>query len=178
MCEELNLNTEIEETPQPEEPITPPKKLPMEQWWGEEREEVECVDVTPELPPQPEPPQYTYTAPQPTQTVPPQPQCYPPQQPINSQPMPPQPPCVQQAPQKNELSLVSLMLGIVSMFLWHSFIGVMLGVAAIIIGAISKSKGDKSTRGTLGIVFGAIGAVVFIASALFYVISSYISWYA
>ena len=49
MCEDLNVTTEIEETPPMEQPITPPEKLPMEQWWGEDREEVECVDVTPEL---------------------------------------------------------------------------------------------------------------------------------
>jgi len=164
MCEEVNLNTEIEETPQPEEPITPPQKLPMEQWWGEEREEALCVDVTPELPPQPvvEQPQsvqYTYIPPQP------QPQYYPSQQPTYNQPVPTQqpyyqPPYMQPVPQKNELSLVSLVLGIVALIIgWIPFFGWAADIAAIITGAISKKKGDQTSRGTLGIVFGAISAL-------------------
>ncbi len=173
MCEELNTTTQTEETPQVEDAVTSPEKLPMEQWWGEDREEVECVDVTPELPPQPvvvppQPPQYTYAPPQPVQPVAPQPQpqYYPPQQPQYTQSVPPQQiyyqqPYLQLAPQKNELSLASLVLGIVALIIgFFPFFGWAADIAAIITGVISKKKGDQTSRATMGIVFGAIGALV------------------
>ena len=163
MCEEINTTTQTEETPQVEDAVTPPEKLPMEQWWGDDREEAPCVDVTPEMPPQSVVQQPQYIPTQPVQPVAPQPQpqYYPPQQPINSQPIPPQPPYVQPATQKNELSLASLVLGIVAMIIgWVPFFGWSANIAAIITGAVSINKGDKTSRATMGIIFGAVGAVV------------------
>ena len=148
MCEELNVNIETEETPQSEEPITPPQKLPMEDWWGG-TDDAQVIDVTPQLPQQPVMQQDTYYTPQPEQ------QAYPtfvPQQ-------------------KNELSLVSLVLGLISLTVGYiPIFGWAVNIAAIITGVISKSKGDNTPRGTLGIVFGAIGAVAGLLLMLYVII--------
>ena len=175
MCEELKLNSTEEETV---EPVTAPpaEEIPAEKWWNGQQDPAEYVDVTPELPPQPiyQPPvqpqpQPIYQQPvqpqqpqyqPPVQPVPPQyiyQQPVAPGQPIYQQPYMPYPP--QPIQPKNDLSLFSLIVGIVALFIGYwPMIGWIADIAAIILGVISKSKGDKTVRGTLGIVFGSIGA--------------------
>jgi len=89
--------------------------------------------------------------------------------------LPPQPPSViyvQQVPmQTNGLAVASLVLGIIGLVLfWTVWGGILLGILAVIFGAVGLSKagrgGPNKGMATAGLVLGVlaiIGSVLFIA---------------
>ena len=157
-AEEVDTTPVTEQEPLVEEPVD--DRIPAEKWWNDD--DAEWVDVTPQLPVQPiveQPvppvqPQYTYQQPVYQQPVQPMPQ-------YAEQPVPVyQPYPIQFVPQKNGMSLASLILGIAALLIgFFPIFGWAADITAIVLGAVSKSKGDKTARATLGIIFGAIGAV-------------------
>ena len=156
-AEEVDTHPVTEQEPLAEEPVQD-DRIPAEKWWNDD--DAEWVDLTPQLPVQPiveqsvppMQPQYTYQHPAYQQPVQPMPQYS--EQPVY-QPYP-----TQFVPQKNGMSLASLILGIAALLIgFFPIFGWAADITAIVLGAVSKSKGDKTARATLGIIFGAIGAV-------------------
>lgn len=107
------------------------------------------------------------------------PPSYPTGSPYGSSPYPPPPPGYGGAPQqqkKNGMGIAALVLGILSLALaiFGGFPGVILGVLAIIFGAVGMSrakKGRATNRGMAiaGLVLGVLGAIIG-AVILFYAI--------
>ena len=72
------------------------------------------------------------------------------------------------APQESKgLSIAAMVLGILSMTCCCGGIGILMGLAAIIMGAVGKKKGGRG-MGIAGIVCGSIGLVVSIIYLLLY----------
>ncbi len=82
--------------------------------------------------------------------------------------IPPTPPKKPVRPPMHGMALASMILGLISLGY-----GMMLGIVAIVFGAVAKKKGNKSRMATAGIVCGIIGSVIGILTMvlLFWVIS-------
>lgn len=142
-------------------------------------------EAQPPVPPPPDPPTVPNAPVMPAYGTPaPQASPYPPPQaPYQGQPAAPYPQqgygamaapygaapyggMVSPTPPGKGLQIASLVLGILSLIVFLSWIALICGILAIILGAVGRSKAKKvgapTALGTAGIVCGAIGVVVLI----------------
>ena len=81
--------------------------------------------------------------------------------PINTQPIPPTQPLVPEAPTQkaNVLAILSLVTGVLAFLTGFIFLGIIFGVAAIILGLLSRKKPGGKAFMIAGLVTGGIGAL-------------------
>ena len=84
-------------------------------------------------------------------------------------------PNANQTTEKKGLSIASMVLGILSMTCCCGGIGLLMGIAAIIMGAIGKKQGGR-VIGIAGILCGSIGIVVSLIYLLLYALGMFSSY--
>jgi Domain of unknown function (DUF4352) len=89
-----------------------------------------------------------------------------------TQPVPASPTPAQVHPsQTNGLAVASLVTGIIALVTGWVFIGIVIGIAAIVLGAIALKKPHGKGMSIAGIITGAVGALAGLAFAAFWIIA-------